>query len=70
MDTVLSIIDENKEKISDGDYLKLCNAMKQIYDYKELTTIYQVIYRDNTGDEVIEITGNSNKRGILFSPYL
>jgi hypothetical protein len=27
---VLSIIDDNKEKIPEGDYLKLCNNLKDI----------------------------------------
>jgi len=77
MDTVMSIIDENKEKLSDGDYLKLCDAMKKIHEMKtgetkirtEFIDRYhdRIVYRQRGMNDYTEISGYNNKRGILFS---
>ena len=75
MNTVQSIIDENKEKLSDGDYLKLCDAMYILYNQKVQTKL-EIVYVDRhteiladsvTNRRYTEIRGNSDKRGILFS---
>ena len=29
--TIMSIIDENKEKLREGDYVKLCRSMRELY---------------------------------------
>jgi len=76
MDTVMSIIDENKEKLSDDDYLKLCDAMRKIYEMKTGQTkirtefinryIDRVVYKEHGRNDYTEMR-NNNKRGILFS---
>lgn len=75
MNTIQEIIYENKEKLSDGDYLKLCDAMYILYNQK-CQTIIETVYVDRhteiladslTNGRYIEIRGNSDKRGILFS---
>ena len=48
--TMMEIVDKISDKIPEGDYLELMKGLKKTYDYKEATTlpqiIHQVIYRD------------------------
>jgi len=75
MNTIMEIIDENKDKLSDGDYLKLCDAIHILYNQKYIhviETVYinspiNVITDVNNNKNHIELKGNRNKRGILFS---
>ena len=41
MDTIQNIIDEKREALGDGAYVKLCNAIKELHP---LTRLYKVTY--------------------------
>lgn len=48
--TMMEIVDKISDKIPEGDYLELMKGLKKTYDYKDATTlpqiVRQVIYRD------------------------
>ena len=58
---VMKVIDENSHKLSEGDYLTLCNLLRKIYNHKEReewTTLvdYEMfdVYSHGEQDEVLD----------------
>lgn len=54
MQQMIAIIDDNKENISESDYLKLCNLMKDIYNCQDTS--------DNTEDDSYEMSYNHSEK--------
>jgi hypothetical protein len=57
----MRIIDENSDKLSEGDYLQLCNLLRNIYrdgESKEMNTLFDYesfnIYTPNQSEEILE----------------
>ena len=52
----MTYIDNNKESITDGEYLELCNNIKELYDFKNQQTkrIYIQQSPDNIMNNLIE----------------
>jgi hypothetical protein len=56
MEKLMTYIDNNKESITDGEYLELCNNIKELYDFKNQQTkrIYIQQSPDNIMNNLIE----------------
>lgn len=64
---LMTLIDDNKDKMPENDYLELCNLMKELHKQKEESFDYvKIVYRTDLTELVMEDKGTLPFEGFIF----